>query len=503
MPLLYILAIAVIVIILILLGIIAANYKKSGPQAALIVYGSGLGSKGVNKDSQGNRLKVVRGSGTFVLPIFQNARYLSLQSAAIDIKTEKVLSKDKIPVTVEATAMIKVGSTLQDIATAAEQFLGKRDEQRDAMADQVLRGHLRAIVGTMTVSELIEDRNKFSGEVQGQAGTDLSKMGLSIVSFVINDIRDDQNYIKALGAKEVARVQQEAAIAVANADKETRIQKAAADQDAQKAEALAATQVANAQKEKAISLAHYEQEQSIAAAEAKAQADQAQASADQAYAIQEAISKKETTEAEMQVELIKKQRETDLETQEVLRKAQENEANVVKAAEAAKAAQIAKAEADAREREVRAQAEAAAIEATAKATAKQREVTALAEATAIEATGKAEAEAIRLKGLAEAEAIDKKAEAMLKMNDAAKLNMALEILPDVVASVSSNLQAVDSINIYGGEGSSKILGMSQESLKQGLDVLGTMGIDVPDLLNNFSSRGNSNETLEKVEKIEE
>ena len=488
MPLLYILAIVVIVIILILLGIIAANYKKSGPQAALIVYGSGLGSKGVNKDSQGNRLKVVRGSGTFVLPIFQNARYLSLQSAAIDIKTEKVLSKDKIPVTVEATAMIKVGSTLQDIATAAEQFLGKRDEQRDAMADQVLRGHLRAIVGTMTVSELIEDRNKFSAEVQGQAGTDLSKMGLSIVSFVINDIRDDQNYIKALGAKEVARVQQEAAIAVANADKETRIQKAAADQDAQKAEALAATQVANAQKEKAISLA---------------QADQAQASADQAYAIQEAISKKETTEAEMQVELIKKQRETDLETQEVLRKAQENEANVVKAAEAAKAAQIAKAEADAREREVRAQAEAAAIEATAKATAKQREVTAMAEATAIEATGKAEAEAIRLKGLAEAEAIDKKAEAMQKMNDAAKLNMALEILPEVVASVSSNLQAVDSINIYGGEGSSKILGMSQESLKQGLDVLGTMGIDVPDLLNNFSSRGNSNETLEKVKKIEE
>ena len=104
---------------------------------------------------------------------------------------------------------------------------------------------------------------------------------------------------------------------------------------------------------------------------------------------------------------------------------------------------------------------------------------------------------------AEAEAIDKKAEAMQKMNDAAKLNMALEILPEVVASVSSNLQAVDSINIYGGEGSSKILGMSQESLKQGLDVLGTMGIDVPDLLNNFSSRGNSNETLEKVEKIEE
>ena len=466
MPILYILIAVVVVIILVILGIIAANYKKSGPQAALIVYGSGLGSHGVNKDSQGNKLKVVRGSGTFVLPIFQNARYLSLQSAAIDIKTEKVLSKDKIPVTVEATAMIKVGSTLQDIATAAEQFLGKRDEQRDAMADQVLRGHLRAIVGTMTVSELIEDRNKFTTEVQDQAGTDLAKMGLSIVSFVINDIRDDQNYIKALGAKEVARVQQEAAIAVANADKETRIQKANADQQAQRAEAEAATQIAAAQKEKAINLASYEQDQAIATADAKAKADQAKAAADQAYAIQEAISKKETTEAEMQVEIIKKQRETDLETQEVLRKAQENEANVVKSAEAAKAAQIAKAEADAREREVKAQAEASAIE----------------------ATGKAEAEAIRLKGLAEAEAIEKKAEAMQKMNDAAKLNMALEILPQVVASVSSNLQAVDSINIYGGEGSSKILGMSQESLKQGLDVLGTMGINVPELLNNFTDR---------------
>ncbi len=120
---------------------------------------------------------MVRGSGTFVFTNLPKCEILSLQSAAIDIKTEKVLSKDKIPVTVEATAMIKVGSTLQDIATAAEQFLGKRDEQRDAMADQVLRGHLRAIVGTMTVSELIEDRNKFSAEVQGQAGTDLSKNG--------------------------------------------------------------------------------------------------------------------------------------------------------------------------------------------------------------------------------------------------------------------------------------------------------------------------------------
>ncbi|CAM3146758.1 flotillin family protein [Lactococcus hircilactis] len=468
-----ILIIAIVVVIVILFAIVAANYKKSGPQAALIVYGSALGAKGVNKDSQGNKLKVVRGSGTFVLPIFQNARYLSLQSAAIDIKTEKVLSKDKIPVTVEATAMIKVGSTLQDIATAAEQFLGKKDEQRDAMADQVLRGHLRAIVGTMTVSELIEDRNKFSTEVQEQAGTDLSKMGLSIVSFVINDIRDDQNYIKALGAKEVARVQQEAAIAVANADKETRIQKANADQLAQKAEAEAATQIASAQKEKAINLAAYEQDQAIATADAKAKADQAKAVADQAYAIQEAISKKETTEAEMQVEIIKKQRETDLETQEVLRKAQENEANVVKAAEAAKAAQIAKAEADAREREVKA----------------------LAEATAIEATGKAEAEAIRLKGLAEAESIEKKAEAMTKMNDAAKLNMALEILPKVVASVSDNLKSIDSLNIYGGDGTSKILGMSQESLKQGLDVLGTMGIDVPELLNNFTGK----KTAEKVE----
>ena len=475
MPILYILIAVVVVIVLIILGIIAANYKKSGPQAALIVYGSMLGSKGVNKDSQGNKLKVVRGSGTFVLPIFQNARYLSLQSAAIDIKTEKVLSKDKIPVTVEATAMIKVGSTLQDIATAAEQFLGKRDEERDSMADQVLRGHLRAIVGTMTVSELIEDRNKFSTEVQDQAGTDLAKMGLSIVSFVINDIRDDQNYIKALGAKEVARVQQEAAIAVANADKETRIQKANADQLAQKAEAEAATQIAGAQKEKAINLAAYEQEQAIATADAKAKADQAKAAADQAYAIQEAISKKETTEAEMQVEIIKKQRETDLETQEVLRKAQENEANVVKAAEAAKAAQIAKAEADAREREVKAQAEAAAIE----------------------ATGKAEAEAIRLKGLAEAEAIEKKAEAMQKMNDAAKLNMALEVLPKIVGSVSENLRAVDSINIYGGEGSSKILGMSQESLKQGLDVLGTMGINVPDLLENFAGRKAENQVADK------
>ncbi|MCL2112832.1 flotillin family protein [Lactococcus protaetiae] len=472
---LFILGGAAVVVVLIIIAIIVVNYKKSGPQAALIVYGAMLGSKGVNKDSQGNKLKVVRGSGTFVLPGLQSARYLSLQSSALDIQADKVYSKNKIPVTVDATAMIKVGSSLQEIATAAEQFLGKKDVERDGMADRVLKGHLRAIIGTMTVSELIEDRDKFSKEVQAQAATDLAKMGLQVVSFVVNDIRDNQNYIQALGAEEVARVQQNAAVAVAEADKQTRIKKAQADQEAQQAEAESATRIADAQKGKAIQLASFDQEEHIAQADAKTQADIAQAKADQAYAIQEAKSKQETTDAEMQVEIIKRKRATELEQQEVLRAAQEKQATIVAEANAQKEAQIAKAQAEAEEQKIKA----------------------LAEAEAILAKGKAQAEAIRLNGEAEAEAIEKKAEAMKHMTDAAILNMAMEVLPKVVGSVSENLRAVDSIKIYGGEGSDKIMGMSASGLQKGLDVMKEMGVDIPQLMTDFASHKNTASIEEK------
>jgi flotillin len=487
--LILIILVVVIVAVIFLSIIFMANYKKSGPQAALIVYGTLLGSRGVNKDTQGNKLKVVRGSGTFVLPGLQSARFLSLQSSALDIQADKVYSKNKIPVTVDATAMIKIGSSLQEIATAAEQFLGKKDEERDAMADRVLKGHLRAIIGTMTVSELIEDRDKFSKEVQEQAATDLAKMGLQVVSFVVNDIRDNQNYIQALGAEEVARVQQNAAVAVAEADKQTRIKKAQADQQAQQAEAESATQIADAQKEKAIQIASFDQEEHIAQAEAKSQADMAQAKADQAYAIQEAKSKQETTEAEMQVEIIKRKRATELEEQEVLRAAQEKQATIVAEANAQKQAQIARAEAQAQEQRVKAQAEADVILATSKAQAEEQRVKALAEADAILAKGKAQAEATRLTGQAEAEAIEKKAEAMKHMSDASILNMAMEVLPKVVSSVSENLRAVDSIKIYGGDGSDKIMGMSASSMQKGLDVMKEMGLDIPQLMSDFTKRG--------------
>lgn len=456
-----------LLVAIIMVVILIASYRVAGPNEALIVSGSGLGTKGVNTDSQGNKLKVVRGSGTFVMPVFQRARKLSLMSSALEVQTEEVYSANGVPITVDGTVMIKVGSSIQEIATAAEQYLDKKVGERENESREVLEGHLRAIIGTMTVEDLYKNRDEFAEKVQDQAATDLAKMGLAIISFTIKNISDTNGYLEALGKPQIARVQKEAAIAQAIADKETRINAAEAEQQAKQAEFERTTQIAEAQKINDMKMSAFKQEQ-----------DTARAVADQAYKIQEAKSMQETTEAEMAVELIKRQREVDLAKQEVLRTAQENEANIQKMADARKY-----------EAEAQAQAEAQA-----------RKIKAAAEAEAIRETGRAEAEKLQAIGEAEAAAIEKKAEAMQKMNDAAKLNMVLEVLPQIAGATAENLKAIDSLNIYGGDGSSQIMGMSGDSLKQSLDMLGAMGINVPELMDNFSKRNNAEVVINNTSK---
>jgi flotillin len=329
----------------------------------------------------------------------------------------------------------------------------------------------------MTVENLYKNRDEFAEKVQDVASTDLAKMGLSIVSFTVKEISDKNDYLEALGRPQIAQVKRDALVAEATAQKETRIKKASSEQEAQQAELERQTEIAEAQKEKELKLAEFKQQQ-----------DQAQAIADQSYKIQEARSMQETTDAEMQVEITKRKRQTELEEQEIIRKEREYDANVRKKAdadkyaqiaqaEANKASQIAKAEAEAEERRVRAVAEAEAVK-----------IQGDADAQKIAAIGKAEAEKIRLTGDAEAEALEKKAVALTKLNEAGKLNMVLEVLPQIAAATAENLGKVNSINLYGGEGTNTILGMPEQNLKRSLDILGQFGLDVPELMDNFSKR---------------
>jgi flotillin len=210
-------------VLLAIIGVYVTKYRTAGPDEALIVTGSYLGSKNVHTDESGNRIKIIRGGGTFVLPVFQQAEPLSLLSSKLEVTTPEVYTEQGVPVMADGIAIIKIGGSISEIATAAEQFLGKPKEERENEAKEVLEGHLRSILGSMTVEEIYKNRDKFSQEVQRVASQDLAKMGLIIVSFTIKDVRDKNGYLDSLGKPRIAQVRRDADIATAEAEKETRI----------------------------------------------------------------------------------------------------------------------------------------------------------------------------------------------------------------------------------------------------------------------------------------
>ncbi|AUJ76285.1 flotillin [Bacillus siamensis] len=495
MPIIIVIGI-VFFLLIALIAVFITKYRTAGPDEALIVTGSYLGNKNVHIDEGGNRLKIVRGGGTFVLPVFQQAEPLSLLSSKLDVSTPEVYTEQGVPVMADGTAIIKIGGSIGEIATAAEQFLGKSKEDREQEAREVLEGHLRSILGSMTVEEIYKNREKFSQEVQRVASQDLAKMGLMIVSFTIKDVRDKNGYLESLGKPRIAQVKRDADIATAEADKETRIKRAAADKDAKKSELERATEIAEAEKINQLKMAEYRREQ-----------DTAKANADQAYDLETAKARQQVTEQEMQIKIIERQKQIELEEKEILRRERQYDSEVKKkadadrysveqAAAAAKAKQLAEAD-----------AEQYSIEAMAKAEAERVRIDGLAKAEAEKARGETEAEVTRLKGLAEAEAKEKIAEAFEKYGQAAILDMIVKMLPEYAKQVSAPLSNIDKITVVdtGGSGenggANKVTGYAtnlmaglQESLKA------SSGINVKEIIENFSGKGNIKQSINELTK---
>ncbi|MCH1627065.1 flotillin family protein [Ferdinandcohnia quinoae] len=481
-------------LILALLGVFITKYRTAGPDEALIVTGSYLGGKSVHVDESGNRIKIVRGGGTFVLPVFQQAEPLSLLSSKLDVSTPEVYTEQGVPVMADGTAIIKIGSSINQIATAAEQFLGKRKEDRENEAREVLEGHLRSILGSMTVEEIYKNRDKFSQEVQRVASQDLAKMGLIIVSFTIKDVRDKNGYLDSLGKPRIAQVKRDADIATAEADKETRIKRAEADKDAQTAELERATEVAEAEKINQLKMAEYRREQDIA-----------KARADQAYHLEEARAKQEVTEQQMQIQIIERQKQIELEEKEILRREKQYDSEVKKKADADRYAVVQAAEADKAKQLAEADANKYRIEAMAKAEAEKVRLDGMAKADSQRAQGESEADVIRLKGLAEAEAKEKIAEAFEQYGKAAILDMVIKMLPEYAKEVAAPLSNIDKITVVdtgsSGEngGANKVTSYAtnlmstlQESLKA------TSGIDVKELMENLSGKGNVRSSIDSL-----
>ncbi len=480
-------------VLIALVGLYVTKYKTAGPDEALIVTGSYLGSKNVHKDESGNRIKIIRGGGTFVFPIFQQAKPLSLLSSKLEVTTPEVYTEQGVPVMADGTAIIKIGGSISEVATAAEQFLGKQKAEREGEAREVLEGHLRSILGSMTVEEIYKNRDKFSQEVQRVASQDLAKMGLIIVSFTIKDVRDKNGYLDSLGKPRIAQVKRDADIATADAEKETRIKRAEASKEAQKAELERATEIAEAEKENQLKVAEFRREQDIA-----------KARADQAYELETARAKQEVTEQEMQIRIIERQKQIELEEKEILRREKQYDSEVKKKADADRYAVEQNAAAEKMRELAQADAEKYRIESLAKAEAEKIRLDGLAKADAERAQGETEADIIRLRGLAEAEAKRKIAEAFEYYGQAAVLDMVVRMMPEYAKELASPLGNIDKITVVdtgGGEGSgankvtsyaTNLMSTLQETLKE------TSGIDVKELIESYAGKHTLRPELEQI-----
>lgn len=463
-------------ILLMFLIVFISKYQTAKPDEALIISGSYLGSKNVHTDEAGNKVKIVRGGGAFVLPVFQRANRLSLLSSKLDVSTPEVYTEQGVPVMADGTSIIKIGSSVEEIATAAEQFLGKTREELENEAREVLEGHLRSILGSMTVEEIYQNRDKFSQSVQEVASVDLAKMGLIIVSFTIKEVKDKNGYLDALGKPRIAQVKRDADIAEAEATKETRIKKAMAEKESQKAELERQTEIAEASKEKELKLAAYKEEQDVA-----------RAKADQAYNLESARAQQDVIAQEMEIKIIERQKQIELEEKEINRREKQYDSEVKKKADADRYALEQAAQAQKAREVAEAEAEKFRVEAMAEANANQ-----------VRLDGQAHADAISAKGQAEAEAKEKIAEAFKQYGEAAVLSMIIEMMPELVKEAAQPLGNIDKISVVdtgqGGEGSganrinsyaTNLLAASQETLKE------TTGLDVRELIENFTKKTTS------------
>jgi len=487
--------VAIVVFLLIaLIAVFISKYRTASPDEALIVTGSYLGGKNVHVDESGNKIKIIRGGGTFVLPVFQQSQPLSLLSSKLEVTTPEVYTEQGVPVMADGTAIIKIGGSIGEIATAAEQFLGKTKQDRENEAKEVLEGHLRSILGSMTVEEIYKNRDKFSQEVQRVASQDLAKMGLVIVSFTIKEVKDKNGYLDSLGKPRIAQVKRDADIATAEAEKETRIKRAEAAKEAKKAELERSTEIAEAEKVNQLKIAEYRREQDIA-----------RARADQAYDLETARSKQDVTEQEMQIKIIERQKQIELEEKEILRRERQYDSEVKKKADADRYAVEQAAVANKAKEMAEADANKYRIEAMAKAEAEKVRIDGLAKAEAQRAQGESEAEIIRLKGLAEAEAKRKIAEAFEQFGQAAVMDMILKMLPEYAKQVASPLSNIDKITVVdtgggsGEGGANKVTGYAtslMSSLQESLKA--SSGIDVKELLENLSGKYNVRGSIEHL-----
>lgn len=457
-----------VVVLFILISVFVSRYVKVGPDEALIV----SGRKKRLSNGQQVGFRIVRGGATFVWPIFEIAKTISLRIMPLDVNSSAYTSQG-VQVTVDGIAQVKIDSSEEAIATAAEQFLSLKEEEIRRIATQTLEGHLRSIVGNLTVEEINQNRDAFAQKVQELAAGDLANMGLKIISFTIREIADKNGYLESLGKAQIARVQRDAVIGQAEAKRDADIKSAEAMQAGQTAKYLAETKIAEANRDKEMKVADYQ-----------AAINERKAESDLSYDKKKYVIEQEVQAEAMQVEIVKKQKEIELQEQEALRKEKELDATVKKPAEADRFRTEVQAEAERIKRAKEAEGQASAIKAEG-----------FAKAEAIRAAGLAEAEIIKAKGEAEAAAMAKKAEAYKMFNDAAMAQMIIEKLPEIASAVSQPLAKTEKIVMIGDSGASKLTKDITNVMAQLPETVKSLtGVDLTNIIKNYADGGKPQNT---------
>ena len=479
-------AIAVALAILLgLLGIFAAmalfarNYIKVPPSMVAIFYGR----KHAISDERGNRatvgFRVVRGGAALRVPILEQVEYLSLNIISIPLKISRAYTKEGVPVTVEAVANVKIAGDDVSLRGAAERFLGMSTDKIKEVIFQTLEGHLRAILGTLTVEEINADRQAFAQKMTDEAAVDLRKMGVNIDILTIQQISDEQGYLDALGKRRTAEVKRDAVVGEALAQRDATIKSALADQEGK-------TKRYEADVAIALSLRDKESRQ----AEFDAAVKSKQAEAEQAGPLATAIARQRVTEQETRIDQVRKQQEVLVQEQEAARREKELQATVVKPAEAERQAAILRAEGEKQAKITRAEATQKELEFEGAGEAAKIERIGRAEAAKVLAVGEAEAEVIKKKLLAEAEGLQRKAEAWKNFNEAAVINLVVDKMPELAQAFATQLAGIDKINIIemgNGSGGSGGIGKVMGTVGGGMTAMLAMlkdqfGVDVARLM---------------------
>ncbi|MDQ3634022.1 MAG: SPFH domain-containing protein [Acidobacteriota bacterium] len=534
--------VAVVVAFLAALWILSGFYIKVSPNKAAVI--SGRNRQLADGTTVGYRL--VRGSATLVKPFLEKVEYLDLNVITVPLSTSRAYTVEGVPVSVKAVANIKIKGDDSSLRSAAERFLGMPEAEFHQLVFQTLEGHLRAILGTLTVEEINNDRQTFAQKLLTEAAGDLEKMGIGLDALTIQEIADEEGYLDALGKRRTAEVKRDAEIGEAEAKRDSKIKASLALQEGEKVRLATEAQIAQSNRETEIQKA-----------QVAAEIEKERARARQAGPLSEAQAKQEVVAEEVRIEKIRTQEQISVQEQEVLRKEKELEATVVKQAEADRTASVLRArgaqESQILEAEGRKQAEIANAEAEAQklqregeGRAKAVEAEGLAEASRISALGKAEAErleaaglakakATEAQGLAEAKAIMEKAAAWREFNDAARLQTILEKLPEIISSSAPVFQAIaeplgsidkvvmidngngekngssSGLNRFAETSPNMIFGLLQKMSALGIslpEILSQLGVETDDNGNfKLSSNGDSkkdepqkvNQSLEKTE----